>query len=109
MMEVIKTEFAQILRGYFAEIKLNYVNMNGLKTVYQVAISLASEEGYIAASDDQKKVMRDQNFEEAWRQSLSNFYTKEQKESMKEIFWRNLVKLFKGRVRFLPSLEISDL
>ena len=66
MMEVIKTEFAQILRGYFAEIKLNYVNMNGLKTVYQVAISLASEEGYIAASDDQKKVMRDQNFEEAW-------------------------------------------
>ena len=55
------------------------MNMHDLKTVYQVAISLASEEGYIAASDDQKKVIRDQNFEEAWRQSVSNFYTKEQK------------------------------
>ena len=32
-MEVIKTESAQILRGNFAEIKLDYVNMNGLKTV----------------------------------------------------------------------------
>ena len=61
-MEVIKTEFAQIQRGNFAEIKLNDMNMNGLKTINQVAISLASEESYIAASNDQKEFMRDEYF-----------------------------------------------
>lgn len=111
-MEVIKAAFDSLLRAAFAEIKLNHVNLFGSKVVSIRAAQLAGNEEYIKkknANDtkwlEKKKL---EEFKKAWKESLSSFHTDEQKENIKNIFWRNLSKLFRGRVDVLPEDDIKE-
>ena len=47
-------------------------------------------------------------FDQAWAESLKMFHTDKQKRNMMEIFWRNLSKLFRGRVNFLPIVDVDE-
>lgn len=48
-------------------------------------------------------------FEEGWKEALDSFHTTEQMEEIKKIFWRNLTKLFKGRIEVLPTDKETEM